>query len=641
MKVLKFGGTSVGTAKSLRLVKSIVEGADEDVIVVVSALGGITDMLISIGKKAEKGKSYKTDFAALRKRHYDVVDELFPKTDPRRLPLMEKISSQLERLGKLYAGAQMLKMLPDSALDEIVSYGERMSSNIVTALIDGARRINSIHIIKTVDVSGKGVPDFARTNALLRDAYKDFGKGGWHCAIMPGFIGSDARSGRITTLGRGGSDYTASIVASGLGATSLEIWTDVDGFMTADPRIIKSASVIKELSFRDAMELCNFGAKVIYPPTLYPVRAAGIPIWVKNTFNASAPGTIIKENCAASDRVVTGISSINDTSLITLSGNSMVGIIGVDARIFGCLAQSDISAFLVCQSSSETGISIGVRTQDAEKAQKAVSREFAREIKLGSINPVQIIPDLATIAIVGERMRRNAGIAGRLFSTLGRGGISVMAFAQGTDETNISFVVEKKDLRRSMNLIHDSFFLSERNELNLVICGVGTVGGELMKQISLQQEKLLRERNLKLNIVGVSRSTKAVFDRDGIDPATFMERLESDGIPVTPDTLKEEIKAMDAFNCVFVDCTASADVVTIYKDLLEHGISVVAANKIAASGDYDNYVNLKKIARNKGVKFLFETNVGAGLPLIGTINFIFNTLSAEIPFSKAVRMAKE
>lgn len=661
MKVLKFGGTSVGTAQSLRMVKSIVEGAQEDVIVVVSALSGVTDELISIGRKAEKGQSYKSSLDKLRKRHFDVVDDLFPKGDNRRIPLMEKIASQLERLGKLYAGVNMLHILPQDTLDEIVSYGERMSSNIVTALIDGAERVNSLDVIKTNEKNGKNIPDFPRTNALLKEAFKDFGKK-WHRAVMPGFIATDLKSGRTTTLGRGGSDYTASIVAAGLGASILEIWTDVDGFMTADPRIIKTSYVINELSFRDAMELCNFGAKVIYPPTLYPVRTAGIPILVKNTFNPSAPGTIIKEKCAPSSKPITGISSINDTSLITLSGNSMVGIVGVDARIFGCLAKNDISAFLVCQSSSETGISIGVRSEEADKAQKLISKEFAHEIKLGAINQIQIIPDLATVAIVGEHMRRNAGLAGKLFSTLGRGGINVMAFAQGTDETNISFVVERKYLRKSLNLIHDSFFLSEFQELNLFICGIGTVGGQLMEQIAQQQDKLKKERNLKLNIVGIARSTKGIFDRSGIDLTNFRERLEKEGIDITPAKLKDEIINMNIFNPVFVDCTASADVATIYQDLLEHSVNVVAANKVAASGDYDNYCRLKETARKKGVKYKFETNVGAGLPIIGTINdlvnsgdkiekieavvsgtlnFIFNTISEEIPFSKTVKMAQE
>ena len=432
--------------------------------------------------------------------------------------------------------------------------------------------------------------------------------------------------------------------------------------MTADPRIIKTSYVIDEMTYEEAMELCNFGAKVIYPPTLYPVCAKGIPILIKNTFNLKAKGTIVKKTVAPGSTSIKGISSIDDIALITLSGTSMVGIVGVDSRIFAALAQEQISAFLVSQSASETGISIGVSKGDAARAQEVLSESFAREIESGAINPVEVRDELAAVAVIGENMKQHAGIAGKLFTTLGRNGISVIALAQGAAESNISFIVERRQLRKSLNVIHDNFFLSEYQELNLFLCGTGTVGGRLIAQIAQQRGKLMATRGLKINIVGICRSRTAVFDRGGIDPAAWQERLQSDGIPIDPQRLRDEVLGMNIFNSVFVDCTASADIAALYGDFFDHGISVVAANKIAASSDYAEYRRLKDLARKRGVKWLFETNVGAGLPIIGTINdlcnsgdrilkmeavlsgtlnFIFNTLSADVPFSETVRMAKE
>ena len=480
-------------------------------------------------------------------------------------------------------------------------------------------------------------------------------------AVVPGFISTDSRTGEITNLGRGGSDYTASIIAAALNAECLEIWTDVDGFMTADPRVIKTSYVIDELSFNDAMELCNFGAKVIYPPAIYPVSSKDIPVLVKNTFNPSAPGTVIRKHSRKDGRAVTGISSIDDSCLITVSGTSMAGIIGVDMRIFKALAENCISVFLVSQSSSETHISLGVTAAQADEACEILSREFAHEIAEGSMDPVQLMKGLATVAIVGENMKNNAGIAGKLFSVLGRNGISIIACAQGTEEHNISFVVDRKHLTKSLNVIHDSFFLSEYQELNVFICGIGTVGSHLIEQIASQREKLMKENNLKINVVGIARSTRGIFDREGIDLKDYKNLLEA-GMPLDTGKLRDEIIGMNIFNSVFVDCTASYEVAELYKDFFEHGISVVAANKVAASSKYENYAALKALALKRGVKYLFETNVGAGLPIIntinalrnsgdkilkieavlsGTLNFIFNTLSETVPFSQTVRMAKE
>jgi len=504
------------------------------------------------------------------------------------------------------------------------------------------------------------VLNMPKTAKLIEENIGKFFADGGRVAIVPGFISTDVKTGEITNLGRGGSDYTASILAATLKASILEIWTDVDGFMTADPRVIKTSYVINELTYREAMELCNCGAKVIYSPTLFPVKANKIPILIKNTFNPDAPGTIIKEECAKRDKAVTGISSIGDCCLLTLSATSLVGLVGVDGRIFNALAEKGISVFLICQSSSETGISVGVSEEDGDVAQAVLADEFSQELECGAIDEIRLEKGLATIAIVGENMKNNPGIAGKLFSTLGRNGISIMALAQGVDETNISFVVNGKYLRKSLNVIHDNFFLSEYQELNLFICGIGTVGGKLIEQIASQREKLMKERNLKLNIVGIARSRKGVFDRSGIDLQNF-RALVDNGIDLNAEKLKEEVIGMNIFNSVFVDCTASPDVAGIYKDLFEHGISVVAANKIAASSDYDNYRMLKDTAMKRNVKYLFETNVGAGLPIIntinalvgsgdkiqkieavlsGTLNYIFNTITAEIPFSKTVKMAQ-
>lgn len=658
MKVLKFGGTSVGSAASLRNVRDIVASREESEIVVVSALGGITDQLIKVSREAAAGSSaYLETYAQIQKRHMDLIDELFDD-NARNAVLKNEINSLLGRLGDILHGVFLLQTVTESISNEIVSLGERMSCRIVAALL-GASLHDSLDLIKTTCKNGSNVPDFQVITPLVKKEFSGFDSGK-KVAVMPGFISTDKDSGRITNLGRGGSDYTASIMAAILGARVLEIWTDVDGFMTADPRIISTSYVIKELSYREAMELCNFGAKVIYPPTLYPVRAKQIPILVKNTFNPSAPGTIIVEDCHSS-KSITGISSIDNTCLLTLSGNSMVGIIGVDGRIFSKLADNNISIFMISQSSSETGISIGVGAKDGEKARLLLEEEFAHEIEMGSINHVKLSENLATVAVVGDNMKNNAGLAGKLFTTLGRNGISVIACAQGSDETNISFVVESKFLRKSLNVIHDSFFLSECQELNVFICGVGTVGSKLIEQIASQQEMLRKERNLKINIVGIARSSMGIFDRNGLDLTNWKDDLKN-GIKLTPALLRDEIISMNIFNSVFVDCTASAEVAGLYMDFFEHGISVVAANKIAASSDYDNYLQLKECSRQRNVKYLFETNVGAGLPIIntinalvnsgdriqkieavlsGTLNFIFNTLSEDIPFSKAVKMAQE
>lgn len=657
MKVMKFGGTSVGSAESILRVKSIVEKQTEPIIVVVSALGGITDKLIRTSHMAVEGDAlYQKSFDEIKQRHDEMIDAVIP-TGEKRNELQTKVNGLLEELRSIYQGVYLIRDLSPKTQAAIVSYGERISCQIVATLIDGAECFDSREFIKTEFKAGKNRLVKELTNKLVCQNWQKLPQ----TSIVGGFISTDVESGEVTNLGRGGSDYTASIIAAALNASVLEIWTDVDGFMTADPRVISSAYVIPELSYIEAMELSNFGAKVVYPPTIYPVCIKHIPILIKNTFNPDAPGSIIKDEVQDDSRSIKGISSIKGTTLITVSGLSMVGVIGVNRRIFTCLADNGISVFMVSQASSENSTSIGVQDEDADEACRVLDLEFQKEIEDGSMFPMLAEKGLATVAIVGENMKHTPGIAGKLFGTLGRSGISVIACAQGASETNISFVINQNFLRKALNVIHDSFFLSEYQVLNLFICGVGTVGGSLLEQIHHQQEKLMRELRLKLNVVGIASSNKAIFTREGIDLNTYRKQLAE-----APQSdifrLRDEIIGMNIFNSVFIDCTASAEVAGLYADFLEHNINVVAANKIAASSDYANYRRLKQIAQKRGVKFLFETNVGAGLPIIrtindlhnsgdkilrieavlsGTLNFIFNTISKDIPFSETVRMAKE
>lgn len=659
MKVLKFGGTSVGSVESILSLKAIVEkeAQKQPIIVVVSALGGITDKLIATSLLAQKGdEAWKDEFQAMVERHHKMIDTII--TDPRkREQLFNIVDSLFEQLRSIYFGVYLIHDLSKKTQDAIVSYGERLSSNIVATLVQGAKWYDSREFIKTVRKNHKNTLDSELTNRLVRRTFSDLQR----ISLVPGFISKDRDTDEITNLGRGGSDYTAAIIAAALDAEILEIWTDVDGFMTADPRVIKTAYTIKELSYIEAMELCNFGAKVVYPPTIYPVCVKNIPIRVKNTFNPDGEGSIIKQKVANNDKPIKGISSINGTTLITVAGLSMVGVIGVNRRIFTALADNGISVFMVSQASSENSTSIGVRHQDAAEAVEVLNGEFAKEIETGAMYPMHAENGLATIAVVGENMKNTPGIAGKLFGTLGRAGISMIACAQGAPQTNISFVVKSEHLRKALNAIHDSFFLSEYKVLNLFVCGVGTVGGQLLEQIHNQYEELKRTKRLKLNVVGIATSKKALFNSDGIDLANYRELL-ADAPESNEKKLRDAIIEMNCFNSVFVDCTASKEVAEIYQPLLEHNISVIAANKIAASSSYEKYARLKETALARGVFFRYETNVGAGLPIIGTINdlrnsgdvilkieavlsgtlnFIFNEISADVTLSEAVRRAKE
>ena len=662
---MKFGGTSVGSVTSILNLKKIVEAEarTQPVVVVVSALDGITDKLISTSHIALRGEEqWREEFDAIVNRHHLMIDAII--SEDKRSALLCKVDALFEQLKSIYYGVFLIHDLSKKTEDAIMSYGERLSSNIVAALVDNGIRMNSRDFIRTEKKNGKHVLDAELTTQLVREAFDSVccvNASSNTVCVVPGFIARDRDSHETTNLGRGGSDYTAAIIAAALDAEVLEIWTDVDGFMTADPKVITSAYTINELSYVEAMELCNFGAKVIYPPTIYPVCIKHIPIRVKNTFNPNHPGTLIKDGIEDDLKPIKGISSIKGTTLITVTGLSMVGVIGVNRRIFTTLANKGISVFMVSQASSENSTSIGVRDEDSAAAVEVLNEEFAKEIETGAMYPMQAESGLATIAIVGENMKHTPGIAGKLFGTLGRSGISVIACAQGASETNISFVVEGRFLRKSLNVLHDSFFLSEYKVLNLFICGIGTVGGMLLEQIRTQQQVLMQKKRLKLNVVGISDVDNFVLDRDGIDLDNY-EKILRAGYPANTEHMRDEIVKMNIFNSVFVDCTASRQIAALYQTFLEHNISVVAANKIAASSDYDSYVKLRQTARDRGVWFRYETNVGAGLPIIGTINdlcnsgdkilkieailsgtlnFIFNEIAADVPFSETVRRAKE
>lgn len=660
MKVLKFGGTSVGCALGLQNIKSIVESQTESVIVVVSALGGITDQLLQVSAFAAAADQdqYLKGYETIRERHFAAIAESVPADY--QAEVVDKVTHLLDELANILKGVFLIQDLSPKTTATIVSYGERLSSVIVTRILRDAVRYDSREFLKTEPYFGRHIVDFSITNDLIRAKFT----GKDSIIVVPGFISSDKVTGETTNIGRGGSDYTAAIIAAALSARRLEIYTDVDGFMTADPRVIDNAYLIDRLTFVEAMELCNFGAKVIYPPTIFPAYNRNIPIVIKNTFNINSDGTYISRELQSSDskKSIKGISSINDTCLLTIRGLGMVGVIGVNYRIFKALAKNGISVFLVSQASSENTTSIAVKNGDAAAATEVLRSEFSQEIAMGEIDDIIIQKNLATVAIVGENMRHTPGVAGKLFGTLGRNGINVIACAQGASETNISFVINIESLRKTLNVIHDSFFLSEYQVLNLFLVGVGLVGRNLIDQIKGQQQLLMEQNALKINVVGISNSKRSLFSRDGLDLETYAEDLARDGVPTTPAIVADEIKRMNIFNSVFVDCTASEDVAEIYETLLRHNVSVVTANKIAASSSYEHYQLLKNTARARGVKFLFETNVGAGLPIIntindlcnsgdkilslkavvsGTLNYIFNVMTKDIPFSKTIEMARD
>ncbi|MCF6333383.1 MAG: bifunctional aspartate kinase/homoserine dehydrogenase I [Draconibacterium sp.] len=654
MKVLKFGGTSVGSAVNIEKVKKIIQGQYGDVIVVVSALGGITDKILTAARNASTGTvDFHTELNEIKKTHDDVTQSLFNGSGS----IKYIVAELLDELEQILTGIKLVGELTAKTLDRIAGIGERISSHIVAQFI-GADRKDASGFIQTDSNFGKAAVNFEETNKNIKTIFGDF----HGIAVVPGFISKNDKD-EFTTIGRGGSDYTAAIISAALDVDILEIWTDVNGFMTADPRVISKAYTIPQLTYSEAMELSHFGAKVIYPPTILPVYQKGIPIQIKNTFEPENPGTLISSSMEnGREHPIKGISSISGITLVTIQGIGMVGVTGISMRLFSALAKENVNVVLISQASSENSISVAIDENAVDLAENAIQIEFEKEISTGQINKIDMESKLSIVAIVGQNMKHTTGIAGKLFSTMGKSGVNIIAIAQGASELNISWVVKKDDLRKTLNIVHESFFLSENMELNVFLMGIGTVGRNLLQQLQMQQEKLLKEKHLKIKLTGVANSKKMVFNREGIDIATFKGSLEKSEKVSTLQGFVNEIKAINIYNSVFVDCTASNEVATLYQEILGSNISIVTANKVAASSDYKNYAEIKKIAKRKGVKFLFETNVGAGLPIIntlndlvnsgdkilkieavlsGTLNYIFNTISEKIPLSQTIRMAKE
>ena len=656
MKVIKFGGTSVGSLENVKKIEEIVRNQHSDLIVVVSAVGGVTDLLLAAANTGAKGNEVNTYLEEIGSRHEKLMAGLFDNETLEEVKAKMKIL--FDELEKILQGVRLIGELTPKTLDKVMGFGERLSSLFIARFLN-AELIDSASLICTDKNHGRANVDFKVTYEQISRACSGLKR----TAVAPGFI-SSAADGTVTTLGRGGSDYTAALFAAALNAEKLEIWTDVDGFMTADPRVISKAYPIPQLTYSEALELSHFGAKVIYPPTILPVYQKSIPVQIKNTMNPSAEGTIIGNvDSKGSEHPIKGISSIDGISLFTVQGLGMVGVTGIAMRLFGALAKEEINVILISQASSENSISFAIDSTRGKAAETAIQQEFDREIASGLINKISSEEDLCIIAIVGENMKHSAGIAGKLFYTIGKNGINVVAIAQGASEQNISWVVKKSDLRKTLNVVHESFFLSPFIELNIFLVGIGTVGRDLIKQISHQQQKLQKEHRLKLRICGVANSRKMIFNREGFDPTNIAQILaREDAEKSDMNSYCRQMIGMNMFNSVFVDCTAEKKVADQYHSILNNYISIVAANKVAASSDYLAYRELKEMAAKHGVKYLFETNVGAGLPLIstindlmrsgdrivrieavlsGTLNFIFNTLSNEIPLSKAIRMAKE
>lgn len=654
MKVLKFGGTSMGSAKSINDVKKIILSYDKPVCAVVSAVSGVTDMLLKMASLASIGEDYNEVFNTMKQKHEAIMAELKISNNT---TLTTEIESLNSHLSTILNGVSILKELSPRSMDIIQSFGEKYSSRFLSAIIEGAKLHDSTQLIKTERVGTRHqvIEDLTYHNIMaIKNNLANVN-------IFPGFISSDT-NGESTTLGRGGSDYTAALLAAGFNADVLEIWTDVDGFMSADPRIISRAYKLDHLTYAEAMELSHFGAKVIYPPTILPVLKKNIPIYIKNTFNPTEVGTLIDGNETPDPKnKIKGISSIRNVSLLTLQCVGMVGVSGMSMRLFGALAKEYINVILISQASSENSITICIETKDAQCAASVISAEFAKEIEGGNLASVSVDNDMAVVAIVGAKMKCNTGVSGMLFNAVGKNGINIYAIAQGASEVNISFVVKEDDLKKTLNSVHDSFFLSHYKVMHIFLAGVGTVGGKLIEKLMAQAEKLMTNDRLLIRIAGVANSKRMALNPQGLNPANIKDLL-SEGQPSTPELFANAIKNLNLSNSVFVDCTASYDIAALYDTMLENNINVVTANKIASSSDYEHYRKLKQTAQDKGVKFHFETNVGAALPIIspindliksgdrivkleavlsGTLNFICNELSAEKPLSKVIAEAKE
>ncbi|MGN7785022.1 bifunctional aspartate kinase/homoserine dehydrogenase I [Niabella sp. 22666] len=666
MQVLKFGGTSVANAENINKVAAIVKKAvsKDKTIVVVSALGGVTDMLLLSANNAARGnEDYKQTIAEIEKRHFDAVKSLIPVAHQSQL--LSLVKTSINEIEDICNGIFLLSEITPRTKDRLASYGEWLSSQIIAEKL----RFDQVEVqwkdarqlITTNSNYTQAQVNFEATQANIVDYFNGLQQS---LCIVPGFIASNA-DGITTTIGRGGSDYTAAIIAAALNAEVLEIWTDVSGMMTADPRLAANAKVIEKISYGEAMELSHFGAKVIYPPTLQPVMTRNIPVWIKNTFAPEDAGTLVLNNersAAQSDgNIIRGISSINNLALLSLEGSGMVGIPGFSKRLFEALSNEQINVILITQSSSEHSICVAIDAGKADAAKQAIDEAFANELALQKVEPLKVETDLSIVALVGEQMRSHPGVSGKMFSALGRNGINVRAIAQGSSEKNISAVISTADVRKAINVLHEDFFETTFKQVHLFIAGVGNVGSKLLQQIEKQLASLQQHLKIKINVVGISNSRTMVLNEKGIALDNWQEELNQ-GEKASLPLFVDHVINKNLRNSVFVDITANPDVAAIYDRLLQKSISVVACNKIAASSDYANYKRLKDLAREFNCKFLFETNVGAGLPVIGTLNdlvysgdevkkleavlsgtlnFVFNNYDGSRPFSDVVRQAQE
>ena len=661
MQVLKFGGTSVANAENMNKVASIIRDSikKEATAVVASALGGITDTLIQCGTLAAAGdEGFREKLQYLEERHLDTAKSLIPVTQQSSiLSLIKQLCNELEDICN---GVFLLGELSLRTQDRIVSYGELMSSRILSASLNAAHVPNtwldSRQIIQTDSTFGYASVDFDRTRQKIASY---FSKAHDSLYVFPGFIASDEK-GATTTLGRGGSDYTAAILADALNATRLEIWTDVSGMMTADPRVVSNAKVIPAISYQEAMELSHFGAKVIYPPTIQPVMNKSIPVWIKNTFAPSDPGTLIENTVAKNGNTIRGISSIGGIALLSLEGSGMVGIPGFSRRLFEALSNERINVILITQGSSEHSICVGIDEKSAEKARAAIDRTFDFEISVKKVDPLVVEKDLSILALVGENMKSHPGISGKMFGALGRNGVNVRAIAQGSSEKNISAVIATRDVKKALNVLHEEFFETAYKQVNLFVVGTGNVGGKLLAQLKQQERYLQEHLRLQVRVVGLANSRKMIFSDDGIDLNRWSELL-NEGSAMDVEVFVRAAQSKNLRNAVFADVTANEKVASVYDKLLQKSMAVVACNKIACSSAYSSYKRLKDLAREYNSQFLFETNVGAGLPVIGTLNdlmrsgdqvnrieavlsgtlnYVFNHYNGEKTFSSVVRDAQ-
>lgn len=663
MVVLKFGGTSVGSAESLKLVRDIVSKKSESdqLVVVVSALGGVTNNLVSCANLAATGnESYEDILKEIEKRHIELCDTLLPVSQ--RSSTITKVKLLLNDLEDICRGVFLIQELSPRSSDQILSFGERLSSVIINEYFTAGNLNSQLHdprtMIKTDAQYGNAVVDQELSFSNIKEAFKRAAQ----VNVCPGFLASSNVDNYTTTLGRGGSDYSAALFAAALEADELEIWTDVSGMMTTNPKLVSLAHPIRHLSYEEAMELSHFGAKVIYPPTIQPVLDAEIPIRIKNTFASDDEGTLISKGGDPNGHFIKGISSIDDVALCTLSGSGMVAVPNFSYRLFSALSREAVNVIMITQASSEHTITVGIDRKDTERARKSIEAEFENEIRLRKVNPLDVETELSIIALVGSRMKQQVGVSANLFDTLSHNGVNVKAIAQGSTELNISVVVDKKNLAKSLNSLHESFFLSDLRKFNIFMIGVGNVGKVFLEQIKKQQDFLQKAFKITLNVCGLSNSRKMVFSDESINLDNWADLLEADGEPMSLEAFKERMVDMNLRNSIFIDSTASEEVPNLYEEILTHSISVVTPNKVACSSDFDTYLGLKKTATKYQARFLFETNVGAGLPVIstvsdllksgdrihkiqavlsGTLNFLFNVYDGSQKFSDVVKLAKE